>query len=131
MLRAVTARALRLTAPERLLHLPRHSRGRRTPRPRSRGGREGRDWGRRAREGEEHRKVCPVWHDVTSGWLGRGGAWPYPGPSDAVGAELRARGGAPASADRLTFDSQIGRFGTKDELTQHKLGRPSFRGHRR
>lgn len=91
-LRAVTARTARLAATERLLHLLRRSRGRRTPRRRSKGGRrEGRDWGGRAREGEEHRKTCPVRHDVTSGWFGRGGAGRSSAPSGVVGAGLKGR----------------------------------------
>lgn len=38
------------------------------------GGGEGRDWGRRVREGEEDRKTDWPGHDVTSGRFGRGGA---------------------------------------------------------
>lgn len=94
-LRAVTARTARLAATERLLHLLRRSRGRRTPRRRSKGGRrEGRDWGGRAREGEEHRKTSPVRHDVTSGWLGRAGLNVSPPPAGQWGRGSRAGEGA-------------------------------------
>lgn len=129
-LRAVTARTARLAATERLLHLLRRSRGRRTPRRRSKGGRrEGRDWGGRAQEGEEHRKTCPVRHDVTSGWFGRGGAGRSSAPRGAVGAGLKGHGRS--LSVRPAFESGSEDVQAGGAFPGPRLSRPSFRSRRK